>query len=91
MRTFEVGEKALWWDGYFVFDVSINKVGEYACRVVSDETKISHEALICDLYRKTPQDLARLKSRIHDMRYRLTNLMEELDLMIEAESHNASL
>mgnify|MGYP006876735232 CR=1 FL=1 len=83
MRTFEVGEKALWLDGYFVFDVSINQVGEYACRVVSDETKISHEALICDLYRKTPEDLARLKSRIHDLRYHCTNLMEELDLMIE--------
>jgi len=61
----------------------IDKSSKYSCLIVSDEAKKAYEALICDLYHKTPQDLARLKSRINDLRYHCTNLMEELDLMIE--------
>lgn len=83
MKTFEVGEKVLWWNGYSMIESVIEKSSKYSCLIVSDEAKKAYEALICDLYHKTPQDLERLKSRIHDLRYRLTNQMEELDLMIE--------
>jgi len=67
--TFNPFEKVLWWNGYSMIESVIDKSSKYSCLIVSDEAKKAYEALICDLYHKTPQDLARLKSRINDLRY----------------------
>jgi len=89
VKTFEVGESVLWWDGEVIFQACIVTFYDYSCDIMifsdhSHGTVLNiKRALHPDLYHKTTEDLARLKSRIHDMRYRLTNLMEEIDMMIE--------